>query len=140
MPSKLDLLHARVRENRWLKIFTIVTRVLLALAFLPSGITKVMGNRFTVLGIDNPVGSFSKRLPNRFLLEVPRHLPTHSGAPPVDSKDLDARSPRLFPAHPEYLRDHSFASLHRHPSGNRADVLANVYLLCWDYAKLKKIF
>jgi len=62
MPSKLDLIHSRVRENRWLKIFTIVTRVLLALAFLPSGITKVMGNRFTVLGIDNPVGFFFEAL------------------------------------------------------------------------------
>lgn len=60
MSPGLDQIHARVRHNRWLKIFTVITRILLALAFLPSGITKVMGNRFTVLGIDNPLGSSSR--------------------------------------------------------------------------------
>src|SRR4029079_11791775 len=66
---------------------------------------------------------FRRPFPHRFLLAVPWHLPTHSGAPPPDSKDLDTRCPRLLPAHPEYLCDHSFASLHRHPSDNGADVI-----------------
>ena len=59
--SALDALHARVRKYRLLKVFTVVTRILLALAFLPSGLTKVVGNRFTVLGIDDPVGFFLRR-------------------------------------------------------------------------------
>ena len=70
MPSKLDLIHSRVRENRWLKIFTIVTRVLLALAFLPSGITKVMGNRFTVLGIVQSVLRVSTHLSMLFIIDL----------------------------------------------------------------------
>ncbi|HET6668760.1 MAG TPA: hypothetical protein VFH15_00880 [Pyrinomonadaceae bacterium] len=61
MPLSLDRLHARVRKNTLLKIFTVFTRILLALAFLPSGITKVMGNRFTILGLDDPIGFFLKR-------------------------------------------------------------------------------
>ncbi|HEU4478605.1 MAG TPA: DoxX family membrane protein, partial [Pyrinomonadaceae bacterium] len=58
----LDQLHARVKRNRLLKVFTVFTRILLALAFLPSGLTKVLGNRFTVLGIDDPVGFFFEAL------------------------------------------------------------------------------
>ena len=56
--SSLDRLHAGVRQSVWLRRFTVLTRVLLALGFLPSGITKLLGNRFTILGIDNPVGFF----------------------------------------------------------------------------------
>ena len=62
MSLSLDQLHARVKKNRLLKIFTVFTRILLALAFLPSGLTKVLGNRFTVLGIDDPVGFFFEAL------------------------------------------------------------------------------
>ena len=40
----------------------VCTRVLLGLAFLPSGLTKVLGKHFTVLGIDNPVGFFFEAL------------------------------------------------------------------------------
>jgi hypothetical protein len=35
-----------------------MNRALLALAFLPSSTTKILGHRFTVLGLDNPVGFF----------------------------------------------------------------------------------
>ena len=36
--------------------------MLLALAFLPSGYTKLVGHRFTILPIDNPVGFFFEAL------------------------------------------------------------------------------
>ncbi|HEY1404868.1 MAG TPA: hypothetical protein VGB05_12115 [Pyrinomonadaceae bacterium] len=49
---------ARVRRQRLLRIFTVIVRILLALGFTPSGITKVPGNRFTIPGIGNPVGFF----------------------------------------------------------------------------------
>lgn len=38
--------------------FTWFTRFLLWLAFFPSGLTKVLGNRFTTLAVDTPVGGF----------------------------------------------------------------------------------
>ena len=58
MKTSLDRLLARLKQNKWLRRFTLMTRVLLAIAFLPSGLTKVVGNRFTLLGPDNPVGYF----------------------------------------------------------------------------------
>jgi uncharacterized membrane protein YphA (DoxX/SURF4 family) len=60
--SGLDRLHARVRANRWLLRFTWLTRILLALAFVPSGATKLLGNRFTLLDTDTPIGFFFEAL------------------------------------------------------------------------------
>jgi hypothetical protein len=54
----IDGIHARVVRVRFLVVFTGVTRVLLALAFLPSGLVKVMGRRFTLLPVTDPVGYF----------------------------------------------------------------------------------
>jgi hypothetical protein len=54
----LDRLHARVVRSRLLVLFTAVTRVLLALAFLPSGLVKLTGERFTTLPVTTPVGLF----------------------------------------------------------------------------------
>jgi hypothetical protein len=58
LESFLDRLHARAVTSRWLVLFTAGTRALLALAFLPSGLTKVVGHRFTTLPTTDPVGYF----------------------------------------------------------------------------------
>src|SRR5918997_4037764 len=60
--TSFERAHARVHGHRALRVFTVCTRVALALGFLPSGLTKVLGNRFTVLGVDNPVGFFFEAL------------------------------------------------------------------------------
>lgn len=56
--SALDPLHARLRAAPFLHRFTAVTRLLLALSFIPSGLTKVLGQPFTALPTTNPVGYF----------------------------------------------------------------------------------
>jgi hypothetical protein len=56
--AALDRLHARVVRVAALQYFTAVTRVLLAVAFLPSGLKKVLNERFTSLPVSNPVGFF----------------------------------------------------------------------------------
>lgn len=59
MPSTaLDRLHARVVRSRLLVVWTALVRVLLALAFLQSGLVKVRGERFTTLPVTDPVGYF----------------------------------------------------------------------------------
>ena len=58
MLESIDRLHARVVGSRLLVVFTAVTRVLLALAFLPSGLVKASGHRFTLLPVTDPVGYF----------------------------------------------------------------------------------
>jgi uncharacterized membrane protein YphA (DoxX/SURF4 family) len=56
--APLDRLHARVVRVGALRYFTAVTRVLLALGFLPSGLKKVLYVRFTQLPTTTPVGAF----------------------------------------------------------------------------------
>lgn len=58
MATALTTLHRRIRGSTSLLVFTAMTRLLLAIGFLPSGFTKVMGRRFTSLGTDTPVGFF----------------------------------------------------------------------------------
>ncbi len=141
MSLSLDQLHARVKKNRLLKIFTVFTRILLALAFLPSGLTKVLGNRFTVLGIDDPVGFFFEALYRtgfywRFLgicqltvallLVVPR------------TATLGALA--YFPLILNIFVITVSMGFTGTPLITGLMLLASIYLLCWDYDKLKKIF
>ena len=141
MSLSLDQLHARVKKNRLLKIFTVFTRILLALAFLPSGLTKVLGNRFTVLAIDDPVGFFFEALYRtgfywRFLgicqltvallLVIPR------------TAILGALA--YFPLILNIFVITVSMGFTGTPVITGLMLLASIYLLCWDYDKLKKIF
>lgn len=58
MQGFLDRVHARARAIGPLYRLAIVSRALLALAFIPTGMVKLLGQRFTSLGIDTPVGAF----------------------------------------------------------------------------------
>ncbi len=60
--DSLDRLHVAARRNRWFGRLAILTRVLLALGFTPSGYTKLVGNRFTTIPVSNPVGFFFEAL------------------------------------------------------------------------------
>ena len=48
----------RLHTLRSARVFSWITRILLAFAFVPSGFVKLQGERFTKLGVDNPVGFF----------------------------------------------------------------------------------
>src|SRR3954447_20328766 len=56
--AKLDHLYDECRHNRWLRYFAVFCRVALALGFIPSGIVKVMGERFTALPSNHPLGHY----------------------------------------------------------------------------------
>jgi len=60
--TNIEKLHNRIYNKRIFTLFTWGTRILLFLAFLPSGLKKVLGERFTILGIDTPVGFFFEGL------------------------------------------------------------------------------
>lgn len=56
--TKLDELNQEAKGNRWLRYFTVFCRVALALGFIPSGIVKIMGERFTALPSNHPLGHY----------------------------------------------------------------------------------
>ncbi len=58
IPDSLARVHAWARKQPWLRRFTLLNRLLLATAFLPTGLVKLTGQRFTVLPVENPVGFF----------------------------------------------------------------------------------
>ncbi len=60
--AQFELFHRWTRGQRWIGHFAWFTRILLALGFTPSGWTKLAGNRFTSLPLDNPVGFFFEAL------------------------------------------------------------------------------
>ncbi len=55
---RLDRLHARVRGSGLLYRFTLATRILLAVGFIPTGTVKLLGRRFTSMDPSTDVGAF----------------------------------------------------------------------------------
>lgn len=58
----LSSIYVRVRTYYPLSLMVWLTRYLLAFAFIPSGMKKVLGQRFTSIGADNPIGYFFEAL------------------------------------------------------------------------------
>ncbi len=54
----LDTIHASVTKNRYLQLFTAFTRVLLAIGFIPPSIPKIMYQPFSILPVSHPVGHY----------------------------------------------------------------------------------
>lgn len=140
-PTQLEALHLKIKTNKWLRRFTVLTRILLALGFTPSGLTKLLGNRFTLLGPDSPVGYFFDALYKSgfywnfiglgqllaaMLLLIPR------------TATLGALI--YFPI----ILNIFLITISMHFTGTPfitgLMLLGSLYLLCWDYDKLKYIF
>ncbi len=58
MERFFDQLHAQARRLEPLYRLAIISRILLALAFFPTGMVKLLGHRFTSIAVDNPIGAF----------------------------------------------------------------------------------
>lgn len=60
--NPFSVFYYSIRSNYRLAIFVWLTRFLLAFAFIPSGMKKVLGQRFTNIGIEHPIGFFFEAL------------------------------------------------------------------------------
>jgi uncharacterized membrane protein YphA (DoxX/SURF4 family) len=60
--KKLDALNAKVKANRWMRYFTTFSRLALAAGFLPAGYVKIIGERFTDLHNNQPMGHYLEAL------------------------------------------------------------------------------
>jgi uncharacterized membrane protein YphA (DoxX/SURF4 family) len=133
--------HARAKGYAWLRLFTLMTRVLLAVGFMPSGLTKVLGQRFTRLGVETPVGFFFEafyrtgfywnfigacQLAAALLLLVPR------------TATLGAVV--YFPIILNIFVITVSVGFQGTPFVTGLMLLGNVYLLCWDYDRLRPVF
>ena len=139
--SILDRIHLNARQNKWLWLFTIFNRVMLALGFLPAGYVKVTDERFTALATTHPMGSY---------LEAFYH--TGFYYPFVGVMQIIAAIFLLIPRtatigaliyFPIILNICLLSFAVRFEGSALTSplmVIANLYLLCWDWHKLKFIF
>lgn len=54
----LDRLHYRASKSLFLQRFTIFTRIILAVGFIPPSLVKIMDHRFTTIPTKYPIGYF----------------------------------------------------------------------------------
>lgn len=138
--SKVGAWYQETKGNRWFRYFTIFCRVALAAGFIPSGIVKVMGERFTALPSAHPLGQYFDalyltgfyytfigigQLTIALLLLIPRTalLGAMLYFPVILNICVLAYAVRF--------------------EGTRITtlmLLANVYLLAWDYDRLNNVF
>ena len=139
MLTRFEQLYYEMKGNKWLRYFTVFCRVALALGFIPSGIVKIMGERFTALPNNHPLGHY---------LEALHH--TSYYYPFIGVVQVTTAILLLIPRtallgaltyFPIILNICILAYASRF-EGTRITTLmlmANMYLLFWDYDRLKHI-
>ncbi len=141
LAQDIDTFHFRARQNKWLYYFSIFCRVSLALGFIPSGLQKVLGERFTVLSANHPMGNF---------LEAFYHTGyyyTFVGIMQVSSAIL-LLIPRTVTLgaliYLPIILNICILSLAVRFDGSQITsplmLCAVLFLLCWNYHKIKHIF
>ncbi len=139
--SKLDRLHFKAKNNKWLRYFAIFNRIALAAGFIIAGLVKIMGERFASgLSVNHPMGHYLEAL-------------FHTGYyyPFIGIMQVAAALLLLIPRtatlgaiiyFPIILNICILSFALRFDGSLLSSplmVLANLYLLCWDYDKLQLI-
>ncbi len=137
--ANLDHLYDEYKRNQWLRYFAVFCRVALALGFIPSGLVKVTGQRFTALPSNHPLGHYFDAL----YLTGFYYTFIGVGQLLVALLLLIPRTALLgaILSFPIVLNICVLAYATRF-EGTRITtlmLLANFYLLCWDYARLKYV-
>lgn len=139
--TKFDQIHGDAKQNRWLRYFAVFNRIMLALGFIPSGYVKIIGERFTDLSINHPMGNYLEALHHT------GYYYTFIGVLQITAAIL-LLIPRTaligallyFPI----ILNICILSFAVRFDGSLLSsplmVLANLFLLCWDYDRLKYIF
>jgi uncharacterized membrane protein YphA (DoxX/SURF4 family) len=137
--TSLGHLYGEAKRSKWIRYFAVFCRIMLAAGFIPAGLVKVTGERFTGLPSNNPLGHYFDAL---FLT---RYYYTFIGV-----GQLTAALLLLIPRtallgaivyFPIILNIWVLASATRF-NGTRLTtlmLLANLFLLVWDSDRLKHI-
>lgn len=138
--AKLDQIHSNLRKNIWLQYFSIFCRGALAAGFIPSGLVKIFDERFTDLSVNHPMGNYLEAL------YYTEYYYTFIGITQVTAAVLllIPRTATLgallyFPI----ILNITILSLAVRFVGSHISsplmVLANLFLILWDYHKIKYI-
>jgi uncharacterized membrane protein YphA (DoxX/SURF4 family) len=137
--SRLNHAYYEAKGNKWFHYFAVFCRIVLALGFIPSGFVKVMGERFTALSVNHPLGHYLEAL------YYTEYYYTFIGVSQliIALLLLIPRTALLGALlyFPIILNICILAYAVRF-EGTRITtlmLLANLYLLCWDYDRIKYI-
>src|ERR1051325_10367350 len=137
--ANLEHFYNEYKRNQWLRYFAVFCRVALALGFIPSGIVKITGERFTGLPSNHPLGHYFdalyltgfyytfigvSQLAVALLLLIPR----------TALLGAILYFPLIF-----NICVLTYATRFEGTRIATLMLLANLYLLCWDYARLKYV-
>jgi len=137
--TRFQQFHADARCNMWFRIFTVFCRVALAASFIPSGIVKIMGERFTALPANHPLGHYFDAL------HLTGYYYTFIGVAQICIALLLLIPRTAFLGALAYfvvIINICILTYATRFEGTRIVtlmVLADLYLLCWDYKRLKAI-
>ncbi len=56
--NRMEELYRQAKSDIWMKRFAVFCRIAMALGFIPTGIVKILGERFTGLPSNNPLGHY----------------------------------------------------------------------------------
>jgi uncharacterized membrane protein YphA (DoxX/SURF4 family) len=139
--STLNRLHLKVKQNKWLRYFAVFNRIVLAMGFLPSGFVKINGEHFTSLPACHPMGRYLDAFyQTGFYYTFVGVLQVTAAILLLIPRTATLGAMLYFPI----ILNICILSLAVRFDGSFVTsplmVLANLYLLCWDYDKLKFIF
>ena len=137
----MENIIATIRTKKTFILFTWMTRILLAIGFLPSGLKKALGQRFTLLGTDNPVGFFFEALyQSGVYWNFIGAAQLLAGLLLVIPRTTTLGAIIYFPI----ILNIFIITVSMHFQGTPfitgMMLLGSIYLLVWDFAKLKPVF
>jgi len=139
--SALTHLHTRARQQKWLRYFAVFNRIGLAAGFLPSGFVKIAGERFTNLSVKHPMGHYLEALHRTgFYYTFIGVMQVTAALLLLIPRTATLGALLYFPI----ILNIWLLTLSVRFEGSWISaplmVLANLYLLCWDYHRIKFIF
>jgi uncharacterized membrane protein YphA (DoxX/SURF4 family) len=140
LATKLDDIHSTVKSNKWFRYFAVFNRIVLAAGFIPSGLTKVFGERFTSLSVNHPLGKYLEALYHTgYYYPFIGYVQVAAAIFLLIPRTATLGAVVYFPI----ILNICVLSLAVGFDGSLATsplmVLSNLYLLCWDYDKIKFI-
>ena len=137
---RMEQFHLSVRKNKWLGYFTVFIRIALAYAFIFAGFVKVNGERFTSLSNNHPMGQYLEALFHTgYYYTFIGVLQMLAGLLLLIPRTALLGAIIYFPL----ILNICILSFAVRFDGSVLTsplmVLANLYLLCWDYHRLKFI-
>lgn len=139
--AAFDEIHEKIARNILFQKFSDFTRVVLAVGFFAPGLHKLMGLRFTTIPVDNPIGAFFEALfQTGFYYRFIGAAQILAAVLVLFRRTATLGSLMFFG-----ITLNVFIITISIPFGTGTPIvtglmlLASIYLICWDYQKLKPI-